>query len=61
MGCNQSINSQDDLANATNVVSSQGKKRVKRDSVMVTKARMEKNKGKPKEKAPANMRVEVID
>ena len=37
------------------------KKRVKRDSVVVTKARMEKNKGKPKEKAPANMIVEVVE
>ena len=37
------------------------KKRVKRDSVVVTKARMEKNKGKPKEKAPANMTVEVVE
>ena len=51
MGCNQSTNGQEDLTNATNVVSSQDKKRkVKRDSVMVTKARMERNKGKPKEK-----------
>ena len=37
------------------------KKRVKRDSLVVTKERKKKNAGKAKEQAPAGMKVEIVD
>ena len=62
MGCAQSSNTNEDpLSNATNVVGQPKKKKVKRDSVVVTKARMKKNQGKPKEKAPSSMSIEIIE
>ena len=59
MGCANSKNS-DEASNTPNPTGQQ-KRKVKRDSVVVTKARMAKQKGRPKEKAPSSMTVEVIE
>ena len=60
MGCAKSKNS-DEASNSTPNPTGQQKRKVKRDSVVVTKARMAKQKGRPKEKAPSSMTVEVIE
>ena len=60
MGCANSKNS-DEASNSTPNPTGQQKRKVKRDSVVVTKARMAKQKGRPKKRSQRSCQALTLE